>query len=100
MTRTERLARRLGLDSNPLRRRTDRIAGCLGAGLLAAFLIGAPLLSIASARGRAAGGALVAGDPGRPAAQRAGTRRLRRRSLRRHLGAGQVDRTRWAGAQR
>ena len=49
MTRTERLARRLGLDNNPLRRRADRIAGCLGAGLLAAFLVGAPLLSIASA---------------------------------------------------
>jgi hypothetical protein len=49
MTRTERLARRLGLDKNPLRRRTDRIAGCLAAGLLAAFLVGAPLLSIAAA---------------------------------------------------
>lgn len=49
MTRTERLARRLGLDNNPLRRRTDRIAACLGAGLLTAFLIGAPLLSMAAA---------------------------------------------------
>jgi hypothetical protein len=49
MTRTERLARRLGLDNNPLRRRTDKIAACLGAGLLAAFLSGAPLLSIAAA---------------------------------------------------
>ena len=49
MTRTERLARRLGLDNNPLRRRTDKIAVCLGAGLLAAFLSGAPLLSIAAA---------------------------------------------------
>jgi hypothetical protein len=49
MTRTERLTRRLGLDNNPLRRRTDKIAVCLGAGLLAAFLSGAPLLSIAAA---------------------------------------------------
>jgi hypothetical protein len=50
MTRTERLARRLGLDNNPLRRRTDRLQACLGASLLLAFLIGAPLLSIAAAR--------------------------------------------------
>jgi hypothetical protein len=49
MTRTERLARRLGLDNNPLRRRTDKIAVCLGAGLLVAFLGGAPLLSMAAA---------------------------------------------------
>ena len=49
MTRIERLARKLGLDKNPLRRRTDRIAACLGAGLLAAFLVGAPLLAIAAA---------------------------------------------------
>jgi hypothetical protein len=49
MTRTERLVRRLGLDNNPLRRRTDKIAACLGAGLLAAFLAGAPLLSVAAA---------------------------------------------------
>ena len=49
MTRMERLTRRLGLDSNPLRRRTDRVATCLAAGLLTAFLIGAPLLSMAAA---------------------------------------------------
>jgi hypothetical protein len=48
MRRTQRLARRLGLDNNPLRRRTDRIAACLGAGLLTAFLVGAPLLSMAA----------------------------------------------------
>jgi hypothetical protein len=48
--RTERLARRLGLDNNPLRRRTDRIQACLGAGLLVAFLVGAPFLAIAAAR--------------------------------------------------
>jgi hypothetical protein len=48
--RTGRLARRLGLDRNPLRRRTDRIQACLGAGLLLAFLIGAPFLAMAAAR--------------------------------------------------
>jgi len=45
---TTRLARRLGLDGNPLRRRCDKIAVCLGALLLAAFLAGAPLLSAAA----------------------------------------------------
>lgn len=49
MTRTQRLARRLGLDNNPLRRRSDKIAASLGAGLLTAFLIGAPLLAVMSA---------------------------------------------------
>ena len=48
MRRTERFVRRLGLDNNPLRRRTDRIAACLGAGLLIAFLAGAPLLTMAT----------------------------------------------------
>lgn len=48
MTRRERLARRLGLDANPLRRRTDKVAACLGAGLLVAFLAGAPLLVMAT----------------------------------------------------
>jgi hypothetical protein len=43
-----RLARRLGLDGNPLRRRTDKIAACLGALLVAVFLIGAPWLSAAA----------------------------------------------------
>jgi hypothetical protein len=47
MTAT-RLARRLGLDGNPLRRRTDRAAACFAALLLAMFLIGAPVLSIAA----------------------------------------------------
>jgi hypothetical protein len=41
-----RLARRLGLDGNPLRRRTDKIAGCLTALLVVVFLIGAPVLSV------------------------------------------------------
>src|SRR5690348_5159614 len=50
MSRTVRLARRLGLDRNPLRRRTDKIVAWLGAGLLVAFLAGAPLLALAAAR--------------------------------------------------
>jgi hypothetical protein len=50
MTRRQRLAARLGLDGNVLRRRTDKIASCGAAGLLAAFLVGAPLLAAASGR--------------------------------------------------
>jgi hypothetical protein len=46
--KTLRLARRLGLDGNPLRRRTDKIAACLAALLVAVFLAGAPLLSVAA----------------------------------------------------
>jgi hypothetical protein len=46
--RTLRLARRLGLDGNPLRRHTDKIAVCLAALLAVVFLIGAPLLSVAA----------------------------------------------------
>jgi hypothetical protein len=48
--KTTRLARRLGLDGNPLRRRSDKIAACLAALLMAVFLIGAPMLSMAAAR--------------------------------------------------
>jgi len=48
--KTTRLARRLGLDGNPLRRRIDRIAACLAALLMAVFLIGAPMLSMAAVR--------------------------------------------------
>ena len=44
--RARRLARKLGLDANPLRRRTDRIATLLTAQLLLVFLVGAPLLAI------------------------------------------------------
>ena len=43
-----RLARRLGLDGNPLRRRTDKIAACLAVLLVAVFLIGAPAVSMAA----------------------------------------------------
>ncbi len=49
MKRT-RLAHRLGLDGNPLRRRIDKIAAGLAALLVAVFLIGAPILSMAAAR--------------------------------------------------
>jgi hypothetical protein len=54
-----RLARRLGLDGNPLRRRIDKIAACLAALLMAAFLIGAPL---AMAAARWVGHAAAAGQ--------------------------------------
>ena len=47
MTAT-RFARRLGLDGNPLRRRTDKVAACLAAMLVMAFLIVAPMISIAA----------------------------------------------------
>jgi hypothetical protein len=46
--RTTWLARKLGLDGNPLRRRTDKIAARAAALLLAVFLVGAPLLSVAA----------------------------------------------------
>lgn len=46
--KTTRIARKLGLDGNPLRRRTDKIAARLAALLLAVFLIGAPFLSVAA----------------------------------------------------
>jgi hypothetical protein len=47
MTRL-RLARRLGLDGNPLRRRTDKFAAWLAALLAVVFVIGAPWLSAAA----------------------------------------------------
>ena len=46
--KTMPIARTLGLDRNPLRRRTDKIAARLAALLLAVFLIGAPFLSAAA----------------------------------------------------
>jgi len=49
MKRT-RLARRLGLDGNPLRRRTDKIAARLAMLTLVVFLIAAPVLSVAVGR--------------------------------------------------
>ena len=46
--RARRLGRWLGLDGNPLRRRTDKIATWLMAQFLVAVLIGAPLFAIAT----------------------------------------------------
>ena len=46
--RPRRLARRLGLDANPLRRRTDKIATWLAVQFLVVALIGAPVLGIAA----------------------------------------------------
>jgi hypothetical protein len=43
-----RLARRLGVDGNPLRRRTDKIAAWLAALLVVLFIIGAPAVSMAA----------------------------------------------------
>jgi hypothetical protein len=44
--RARRAARRLGLDGNPLRRRTDRIATWLAAQFLVVVLIGVPLSGV------------------------------------------------------
>jgi hypothetical protein len=41
-----RLRRRLGLDRNPLRRRADRVETSIMAGLIAAFLLGAPYAAV------------------------------------------------------
>jgi hypothetical protein len=46
--RARRLACRVGLDANPLRRRTDKIATFLAALSLLVFLVGAPLLAISA----------------------------------------------------
>jgi len=46
--RARRLARKLGLDANPLRRRTDKLATWLIAQFLVVVLIGAPLFAIAA----------------------------------------------------
>jgi hypothetical protein len=48
IARRARLARHLAPDHNPLRRHTDRLETYLMAGLLAAFLAGAPLIAIAA----------------------------------------------------
>ena len=44
--RARRLARKLGLDANPLRRRTDKLATWLIAQFLVVVLVGAPLVAI------------------------------------------------------
>jgi hypothetical protein len=46
--RARRLTRKLGLEANPLRRRTDKIATWLMAQFLVVVLIGAPLFAIAA----------------------------------------------------
>ena len=46
--KTIRIVRKLGLDGNPLRRRTDKTAARFAALLLAVFLIGGPFLSVAA----------------------------------------------------
>jgi len=46
--RASRLARRLGVDRNPLRRRTDKLAAWLAALLVVVFIIGAPAVSVAA----------------------------------------------------
>lgn len=43
------LATRLALDGNTLQRRTDKVAACGLAGLVATFLVGAPVATIAVA---------------------------------------------------
>jgi hypothetical protein len=48
-----RLARRLGLDGNPLRRATDRAEAWIRIGLLAVFLIAGPMVTVATARSAA-----------------------------------------------
>jgi hypothetical protein len=56
--RLNRLARRFWMGKSPLRRRTDRIEAWITAGLLAAFLAGAPLASVAAGRWVQHGGLL------------------------------------------
>ena len=46
--RARGLARKLGLDANPLRRRTDKIATWLMAQFLVVVLVGAPLFAVAA----------------------------------------------------
>ncbi len=46
LRRTKRLARRLGLDRNPLRRATDRALSWIRVAVVAAFLTGGPLVAL------------------------------------------------------
>jgi len=55
--RLTRLARRLWMGNNRLRRRVDRIEAWITGGLIAAFLVGAPLSLIAAGRWAQQGGA-------------------------------------------
>ena len=56
--RLTRLARRFWMGKSPLRRRTDRIEAWITAGLVAAFLVGAPLVSVTAGRWVQHGGVL------------------------------------------
>ena len=102
------IARKLGLDGNPLRRRTDKIAACAAALLLVVFVIGAPFLSVAAAgwAGRPAAAELRAERSWHQvpaillqAAPKPG-RRLRRWGSRLFPGPGPVDCAGRAGADR
>ena len=102
--RTTRLARRLGLDGNPLRRRTDKIAACLAALLLAVFLIGAPVLSVRAVGW--AGHTVAAGQQAARSWRQVSAVLLRAArppgglAFELRLGSVPVDRTRWADADR
>jgi hypothetical protein len=56
--RVTRLARRLWIANSPLRRRTDRIEAWITAGLIAVFLVGAPLAWVTAGRWVQQGGML------------------------------------------
>ena len=103
--KTTRLARRLGLDGNPLRRRTDKIAAFLAALLVAVFLIGAPLLSVVAVGWAGRAGAVGQGAerswlqvPAVLLQARAAARR--RRGSRLFPGPGPVEGARRAAADR
>jgi hypothetical protein len=51
-----RIVRWLGVDGNPLRRRTDRIESAIRIALVLAFLVGGPLLSVTVGRATSASG--------------------------------------------
>src|SRR5436190_6721 len=105
---TASLARRLGLDANPLRRGTDRAEAWIRIALVLAFLVGAPLAGWGAGRwaGSVAGTAVearLAGDHlvratllrGGPRARRAGAAAARRHGTRRPRpgasAAGRLD---------
>jgi hypothetical protein len=96
--RRARLARHLALDHNPLRRRADRLETCITAGLLAAFLAGAPPVAVAAgswAHARrpppAARPAVLASGSCGPAASRAAPGGVQALVLADSMGSGPVD---------
>ncbi len=100
-----RRSRMLGWDRNPLRRRIDRVEAAMVAGLIAVFLISAPVLaaggrSLDRLRGHA-GAARRSGlapGAGHRAGQRAGANPLWAGGQ--GLDAGPLDGAGWAGAPR